>query len=502
MEDPVIIKIKRSFDINGSPAKIPLMNGKKLFTARLAEDGIYVDNLVNQPFLPWEAFSEAINCLKENGGQVKKGNATDSRLGDSNLDLNTMEGHIASKVYGCKIGDSVFKRITPIASILAWAGICENVRGQIRLLSEKEEFHAFGKGEKVSLAHNIGEIKESSEKSSVSMTFDRRDTELRNLETKLTKSLERIKELENQLVSKYEETGGLREELEAKSEKISIFEKSSFDTKEIAKSLEEQLTNDKMELEKVEKFIPERELELEVLQGNNEIKKHDYGPGQREEAIKSMESQPGQNEAIKIFETAIQEKDLELRTLQDKLKAQLAEIGRYESELTENERDRSGLATELTKKIGDISILEGRLSEKEKELEKLEESISIKDKDLQTLAGKFITIDGEIRKVEEKLVGREKKINNLEVALVTSEEKVKKLEKQLSGYKGEENLAVQLREKEELIRQLKGTLASKEEEFSRLNEENRKYKRQQKFESEGLKQIEEQKSSKKWWRHW
>ena len=98
--------------------------------------------------------------------------------------------------------------------------------------------------------------------------------------------------------------------------------------------------------------------------------------------------------------------------------------------------------------------------------------------------------------------GEKRRINNLEVALATSEVKVKNLEKQLSDYKGEENLATQLREKEELIRQLKGTLASKEEEFSRLTEENRKYKRQQKFESEGLKQIEEQKASKKWWKNW
>ena len=67
MEDPVITKIKMSFDRKGSPVSIPLMNGKKFFTARLEEDGIYVDNLGNQPFLPWEAFSEAINCLKENG---------------------------------------------------------------------------------------------------------------------------------------------------------------------------------------------------------------------------------------------------------------------------------------------------------------------------------------------------------------------------------------------------------------------------------------------------
>lgn len=104
---------------------------------------------------------------------------------------------------------------------------------------------------------------------------------------------------------------------------------------------------------------------------------------------------------------------------------------------------------------------------------------------------------GEIRKIEEKLTGKEKKINTLEVMLATSEEQVKNLEKQLSGYIGEEKLVVQLREKEELIKQLKGTLASKEEAFSRLNEENRKYRMQQKYLSDGLRQIEEQKASKK-----
>ena len=163
MEDPVITKIKKQFDKKGNPAKIPLMNGKQFFEARLEEDGIYVDNLKNQPFLPWKIFSEAINCLKENGGQVKKGNATNSRLGDSNLDLNTMEGYIASKVYGCKIGDTVFKRITPIASILAWAEICENARGQICLLPEKKEFQAFESEKEDSLAFNVEEKKENSE---------------------------------------------------------------------------------------------------------------------------------------------------------------------------------------------------------------------------------------------------------------------------------------------------------------------------------------------------
>jgi chromosome segregation ATPase len=218
---------------------------------------------------------------------------------------------------------------------------------------------------------------------------------------------------------------------------------------------------------------------------NNEIEKLNFALAQRDETIKSLEDQLGQRgEAIRIFETTIQEKNLEIKILQDKLNAQLADT------------------VEHKQRIESISLLNERLAAKEKELEKLEESILLKDKDLETLAGKVMAVDGEIRKVEEKLLGREKKINNLEVSLATSEDNVKELEKQLSCYKGDEKLSVQLREKEELIRQLKGTLESKEKEFSKLYEENRKYKRQQKFESEGLKQIEEQKASKRWWKHW
>lgn len=64
MEDPVVTKIKKQFDQKGNPAKIPLMNGKLFFEARSEEDGIYVDNLKNQPFLPWKIFSEAINLFE------------------------------------------------------------------------------------------------------------------------------------------------------------------------------------------------------------------------------------------------------------------------------------------------------------------------------------------------------------------------------------------------------------------------------------------------------
>jgi chromosome segregation ATPase len=471
MEEPVVTKIKDKFNQIGNPAKIPLMNGKQFFEARLEEDGIYVDNLRNQPFLPWEIFSEAINCLKENGGQAKKGNATNSRLGDSNLDLNTMEGYIASKVYGCKTGDLVFKRMTPIASILSWAEICENKRGQIYLLSLKEEIPFLkGKGE-VSLASFIERDKASLEESSFPPQLESKDIELEKLKTQLSGHLEKIKEFEKQLESSHEEMNSLEET-------INDYENQLSHKEEAIKNLENQIVL----MGKVTE-----NLETQIIHKN----------GYTEE----LKTQLNEKEySIKIFETKINGKDSEIRALLEKLAVKTFEIEKLESELTEQKKEKNRLNTDLKERGEGIRALEGKLSEKEDEIKELKESISIKDRDLKTLAGEVMAKVGEVRKIEEKLTVKERKINTIEVMLVTSEEKVKTLEKQLSGYKGEENLAVQLREKEELIKQLKGTLASKEEEFSRLNEENRKFKRQQKMESDGLRQIEEQKASRKWWK--
>jgi DNA repair exonuclease SbcCD ATPase subunit len=415
MEDPVISKIKSQFDKKGNPAKIPLMSGKQFFEARSETDGVYVDNLKNQPFLPWEIFSEAVNCLMENGGKAKKGNATNFRLGDPNLGLDTLEGHIASKVYGCKIGDTVFKRVTPVASILAWAEICENTRGQIGLLSREKELQASENENEISPAFCTEESKESPAISSPGLQPDSKSIELRNLKAELEEKIQKIKELDEQVADREEEIGKLRIDLKAR---------------------------DKLLLEN----------------------------------------------------------DSELRALKEKFTDKLEEAGSLESRLIEKEEKIDGLTEELREKVENIKVLAEKLSPKENEIERLEESISIKDKDLKTLAGEVIAKAGEMRKIEEKFAGKERKINTLEAMLATAEEKIKKLEKQLSACEGEEKLAVQLREKEEFIKQLKGTLASKEEAFSKVSEENRKYRMQQKLASEGLRQIEEQKASRKWWK--
>ena len=57
-----------------------------------------------------------------------------SRLGDQNLSLDSIEGHIAHVVYGKQVGESVFRRITPISCILIWTGLCKAEPHELVLL--------------------------------------------------------------------------------------------------------------------------------------------------------------------------------------------------------------------------------------------------------------------------------------------------------------------------------------------------------------------------------
>jgi len=126
-------KIENRFSETGSPAKIP-MALEGCFQAWLTNEGIRVSNLGNQPLLPWAAFEEAVSLLAEEDGKARTGDAMKSKLGDDGLPLNSIEGRVAHRVYGRRLGDSVFRRITPIAGTLVWAGICRRERGRLVLI--------------------------------------------------------------------------------------------------------------------------------------------------------------------------------------------------------------------------------------------------------------------------------------------------------------------------------------------------------------------------------
>ena len=125
----VVEAIKRKFVETGSPARIPKLKGGS-FTAELTDEGVKVDNLGSLPFLPWAAFLEAVDIMIQNGGRAKRGNAY-NKLGGPGLPTDSIEGHVAYVVYGKKKGESVFRRITPIACILIWASICKPVPNEL-----------------------------------------------------------------------------------------------------------------------------------------------------------------------------------------------------------------------------------------------------------------------------------------------------------------------------------------------------------------------------------
>ena len=124
--------IKQKFEKTDRQVKIPLQKGG-VFKAYMTNDGVIVDNLGSQSLLPWIVFGKVINLLIRNGGRAKKGDAMNCKLGDEGLLLESIEGHIAHVVYGKQVGDSVFRRISPIAAILVWAGLCDTGPGELIL---------------------------------------------------------------------------------------------------------------------------------------------------------------------------------------------------------------------------------------------------------------------------------------------------------------------------------------------------------------------------------
>jgi hypothetical protein len=124
--------IRRRFGKAHQRRRIPLLRGGS-FWAELTDGGIQVSNLHNEPLLPWAAFEETVRLLEQQGGRATRGSAMEGKLGEECLPLDSVEGHVARTVYGKRSGDSVLRRITPIACILIWAGVCEAAPGELVL---------------------------------------------------------------------------------------------------------------------------------------------------------------------------------------------------------------------------------------------------------------------------------------------------------------------------------------------------------------------------------
>ncbi|MDF2672391.1 MAG: hypothetical protein K0R09_656 [Clostridiales bacterium] len=125
--------IFEKFSEEGNPVVIPMLRPNKSFEARFCSNGIEVDALKRKEILTFDVFTKTVELLRKNGGRAKRGNAFKGVLGDENLPIDSVEGYIAHWVYRKQQGEKVTLRITPIACILIWAGICRHETGELVL---------------------------------------------------------------------------------------------------------------------------------------------------------------------------------------------------------------------------------------------------------------------------------------------------------------------------------------------------------------------------------
>lgn len=138
-ENSAVLKIKRFFNACDGNRYTYTNRRNTDVTCQAIEDGIKVDCLGQngfKEFLPWGVFWHAVHIMIVNGGRASRGTAIGpDRLGSEKLPFTSIEGHIASAIYGKQAGDSVFMRISPVAHILIESGVCSvETKGYLSLV--------------------------------------------------------------------------------------------------------------------------------------------------------------------------------------------------------------------------------------------------------------------------------------------------------------------------------------------------------------------------------
>jgi hypothetical protein len=134
-ENDAIKKIKQLFENHGGTFVYINHAGTEV-TCSLIGNGITVDCLGDaryNEFLPLGVFWHAVHIMLINGGVATRGKAMNHRLGTEGLPFNSIEGHVASVIYGKQRDDNVLQRISPIAHILIAAGVCVEQQGDMEL---------------------------------------------------------------------------------------------------------------------------------------------------------------------------------------------------------------------------------------------------------------------------------------------------------------------------------------------------------------------------------
>jgi hypothetical protein len=106
------------------------------FTARATSEGVEVNCLGASPLLKWHVFDAVEDLLKNSSTKsAVRGSAMNSeKLGTDELPIDSVEAQIAI-CYGVRTGEPVrLRRISPVANLLVWAGLCKHAKGALVML--------------------------------------------------------------------------------------------------------------------------------------------------------------------------------------------------------------------------------------------------------------------------------------------------------------------------------------------------------------------------------
>ncbi len=98
------------------------------------------DKLPIKPPYEYAVFDVIVDLLIKQGGQARKGNGRNYKLGDPNCDETTVVGVVAIHS-GRKVGESVFDPVFVMAAVLEWADIATNERGYLQLTPKFKANH-------------------------------------------------------------------------------------------------------------------------------------------------------------------------------------------------------------------------------------------------------------------------------------------------------------------------------------------------------------------------
>lgn len=123
------LKLKLPLDVEISIPK----QRKGTFVAKANESGVDVDCLGTSSHLPWGVFEVVEKLLEaQSSKSAVRGSAMNAKLGDANLPIDSVEGCIAL-FFQKKPGQRVLRRISPVANLLVWSGVCRHGKGVLIL---------------------------------------------------------------------------------------------------------------------------------------------------------------------------------------------------------------------------------------------------------------------------------------------------------------------------------------------------------------------------------